>query len=73
MSGYDPRQSVSVPLTEVRTVLSRAKSALAIINREGHHHPGHDLDAMKAMLETVVKMLEPWERKSTRGGRGRRH
>jgi len=81
VSEYDPRQSVSVPLSEVRTVLSRAKSALAIIKDSeeaavqllyGSAHPGPDLEAIKAALETAVRALEPWERHGSRAGRGGR-
>lgn len=62
---YDPHRSVSYVLTEVRTVLSRAETAL---NAMGSYtgslwpHSGKDLTHIELALRSVVVLLEPWRR-----------
>lgn len=74
--GYDPRRSTSVALTEVRTVLSRARAALRKVGGPGipvdpawpsryaeyAPHNGDDLDEIWEALNLVVCTLERWER-----------
>lgn len=71
-------------LTEVRTVLSRAESALQMIGPPGHEtenagrksgpgimsyaerkagvHEDPEADAMRAALQAVVDLLDPWRK-----------
>lgn len=68
MTNYDPHRSTSLVLTEARTVLQRARSALRRIDDEGialagyEGHQGNDLELIREALEHVVLALGPWER-----------
>lgn len=73
---YSPNAATSRALTEVRTVLSRARTALDKFDRPGLEMPpgdnrfneiaphcGDDIEQMRAALEKVVALLEPWQRR----------
>ena len=78
---YDPTTSVSTQLTEVRTVLSRARTALELIERNPdwnyhseyvdrvwvrHTVPHPEVDDMIKSLRDTVVSLSRWERKGKR-------
>lgn len=70
----DRRKDVSDALTEVRTVLSRARSARSRIEwvrtrategddwERSHYTVDPDTDEMLAALQTVMETLERWQR-----------
>lgn len=61
---YDPHQSVTIMLTEVRSVLSQAKTAQTMTRRAADDiavHNGPDLGEIRMSLAFVVQLLEPWE------------
>lgn len=74
--SYDPHRDSSLVLTEVRTVLKRARTALVKIEEGGfvserdgkpiwpeyQPHPGDDVEAVRAALRRVVEELSRWER-----------
>lgn len=75
---YDPHRSVSVALTAVRTVLSRAHTAKHEITEAetGRYapnaaHPGGDVTDMQAALDEVITRLQRWERLPARHRGGR--
>ena len=78
---YDPATSGSMQLTEVRTVLSRARTALELIekNPDWNYHseyvdgvwvrrtvPHPEVDDMIKSLRDTVVSLSRWERKGKR-------
>lgn len=70
---YSRRKSVNMPLTEVRTVHSRAKTALRDMKGWPHYafdnpppEERDDAAEIKAALAKVVELLEPWERHPVR-------
>ena len=52
----------SYPLTEARTVLSRAETAIFWLERDDRHAADPDLDAILAALRTTVEALDPFRR-----------
>lgn len=77
----DRRNETGVALTEVRTVLSRAETALATLTagpsegtydydtREYNRYPDPDQDDMEEALRQVVVLLSRWRRRGTRAAR----
>ena len=80
----DRSRETSGPLTEVRTVLNRARTAIkgvkydqdfAISDRwkPADYEPDPDAQEMLRVLNEVVRLLSPWQRAgSNAGGRGGR-
>jgi hypothetical protein len=69
---YDPHRSTSIMLTELRTLLRRARTATARADDSGRAvstlsgfqgHGGHDLEEIKSALAQVIETLSPWERR----------
>lgn len=66
------REKETTALTSVRTVRSRARTALVELERGNSKHDGEwtydvrfldqDYEAMRAALETVLELLEPWRK-----------
>lgn len=70
MQEYNPHTSVTNMLTEVRSVLSQAKTAQQLVGRAGGDpevHHGPDLGEIRMALAFVVQLLEPWERHGLEG------
>lgn len=63
MAGQDRGRDTSVELTEVRTVLSRAESAMVAVRRgPWRGEPDPEAGEMLAALERVVAELARWRR-----------
>lgn len=62
MQEYNPHTSETILLTEVRSVLSQAKTAQALVGAGRGVHHGPDLGEIRMGLAFVVQLLEPWER-----------
>ena len=70
------REKETSALTSVRTVHSRARTSLDELERGNSRHAGEwtyqvafldeDYEEMRAALETVVELLEPWAKKGRR-------
>jgi hypothetical protein len=65
LQEYHPHTSVTLMLTEVRTVLRHARIAQTLTDRaraDPGVHYGPDLGEIRMALAFVVQLLEPWER-----------
>lgn len=64
MQEYNPHTSETIMLTEIRSVLNRARTAQTLLGRPGDDsvHDGPDLEEIRLALAFVVQLLEPWDR-----------
>lgn len=81
---YDPNASTSTALVEVRTVLSRARTALEVLDynptfvvveavwgrdqKEAETIPHPELEEMQRAMRQIVAVLARWERRGSKKG-----